>query len=346
MAVTLKEVATKAGVSVAAVSMALNGHKKGRCKLSAETVKNVSYIAKSMGYRPNMLATSLKNNQTHMIGILIAALKGDFYEQILYGVEQVIYPHFTPVLGVHNYDVARERKQLEGFMDKRLDGVIAAYSGAVESIAIYTELSKYNIPIVLVDRGIPGMDLPVVRSDHFTQTYKAVEALNNLGHREIVYVSGGRKLECTDLRKQGYISAMNDLALGQFIYVIEQPQIKKLPDYASFIIDLYTNTSQLKNTTAFIIQNDWLAYHVLHQCKARKIQVPQEISVMGLDDCLLSSLDEISLSSVAQTPELIGLKAGELLLKIMDGWVWERNPVIVPVEVILRKTTSSPSKSG
>ncbi|MEN6385290.1 MAG: LacI family DNA-binding transcriptional regulator, partial [Phycisphaerales bacterium] len=154
MAVTLKEVAKIAGVSPSTASHAIRGIHPGKRSLSAITIQRVREVAEQLGYRPNLLAAGLANNKTFTIGIMVAKLKGNFYERILKGATEIIYPEYTGLLAVHNYQPQVERKQLEYFLGKHVDGVIAAYSGCPENLDIYLELQKQKMPLVLVDRAV------------------------------------------------------------------------------------------------------------------------------------------------------------------------------------------------
>jgi LacI family transcriptional regulator len=341
MAVTLYEVAKKVGVSPATVSIAIRGKRAGKFKLAAKTVKNVRRIAKSMGYRPNMLASSLRNNRTHMIGVVVAALQGDFYGGILNGINQVIRgTSVTPVLAAHNYNSADERKDLEGFIGKRMDGIIAAYAGCPENADLYLYImDQLGVPLVLIDREIPGLELPIVRSDHYMQTYKAIMALRDLGHKRILYITGAPVLESTELRKQGYIAAMREENLEEHIKIVAEHPVLDLRIFAKKALDVWQKSSP--TATALLIQNDLIAYEILAECNTRGIKVPDDLSVMGLDNCFPSSLDGIGLSTVTQKPDMIGQKACELLLKLTNGQSWDKEPTILPVEVIMRKTTKA-----
>lgn len=341
MNITIHKVAEEAGVSTAAVSIALSSKQGKNRRLAGKTIEHIRNVARSMGYRPNLLASNLRLSKTNTIGVLIAALHGDFYEKILAGINKKFSGSYTPMLGVHNYDSNNECRQLEVLLGSRVDGVIATFSGNPESIALYYELSsRYKIPLVLVDRNIPGVDLPVVRSDHYGQTYEAAKALIKLGHKHILYFTAAiAQLESTELRKQGYFDAMKESNLENELKIIAKSGIRDLKLYAREIIDFWQNSPA--RATAILVQNDWLGYELLTECKLRKIQVPEELSIMGLDDCYLSSLEEIGLSSVAQNPEMIGYKAAELLNNLIEGKTWDGKVVILPTEVVMRKTTKA-----
>ncbi len=343
MAVTLKKIAEETGLSVATVSLAIRGKSAGKFSLSPETIKTVQEAAGKLGYRTNRLAASLTSSSTKMVGVLIAALHGDYYEKILAGIEQEIAPEYTPLLGVHNYDSERERSLLDGFMCNRVDGLIAAFSGSSENIELYRTIREvYKIPVVLVDRPIPGLDLPVIRCDHFGQAFQATQTLLDLGHRRIHLVSAVGFLN-PEYHQDGYFQAMKAAGCREHVKIITSPYTKGwgkdgLRKFAKEVTDSWQVLED--RATAFVVQNDWLAYEILAECHERGIRVPGDLSVMGLDDCLPSSMVGVELSSVAQVPDEIGFEAARHLLNSINGHDDENSDVILPVEVKTRKTTA------
>ena len=342
MAVTLKQIAEKAGVSPSTVSHAIRGILPGKRPLASETVIRIRNVASELGYRPNMLAAGLAKSKTYTIGVLVASLRGDFYERILEGITHVVHPQFTPLLTVHNYDKNRERRELEVLIGKRVDGIIAAVSGCDENVPLYSELiNTHHIPLVFVDRSITSLECPVVRSDHFRSTYIAVKELYGLGHRRIVFGVGGRETDSTQIFKDGYIQAMRDAgceASSRIIFKQTGSWTKsELKQFASELIASIRSSSP--RPTALLVQADWLAYEVLAECQLTGIKVPEELSVMGMEDCDPSALPGISLSTIKVELEQVGRIAAEILLKLMNGQRPDRQKVLIPPSTILRKTT-------
>lgn len=343
MAVTLKRIAEETGLSVATVSIAIRGKSAGKFSLSPDTIKTVRDVAGKLGYRTNRLAASLTSSSTKMVGVLIAALHGDYYEKILAGIEREIAPEYTPLLGVHNYDSSRERNLLDGFICNRVDGLIAAFSGAAENIEMYRTISEvYKIPVVLVDRPIPSLKMPLVRCDHFNQAFQATKTLLDLGHRRIHLISAVGFLN-PEYHQDGYFQAMKAAGCREDVKITISPYTKGwgkdgLRKFAKEVIDSWQVLED--RASAFVVQNDWLAYEILAECHERGIRVPEDISIMGLDDCLPSSMIGVELSSVAQVPDEIGFEAAKYLLGSMNGYGDESSNIILPVEVKVRKTTA------
>jgi LacI family transcriptional regulator len=343
MAVTLKEVARMAGVSPSTASHAIRGIHPGKRALSALTIKRVRQVAEQLGYRPNLLAAGLANNKTFTLGVVVANLKGNFYERILKGATEVIYPEYTTLLSVHNNQPDRERKEIEFFIGKRVDGIIAAYSGYQQNIEIYREIKKHNIPLVLVDRAIEDFQCHLVKSDYYSSAYMAVEELTKLGHKKIIFALTGRQSENTNMLIDGFKAAVSAKGINDSaeIYNADMPtssddELKKL---AENIVEHIK--SKRPQTTAVLAERDWLAYEILAVFQERGIKVPQEISLMGIEDSDPSSLRCVGLSSVRIELYEVGRRAAQMLVKLINGQYADTESVIIRPTVMLRRTTAS-----
>jgi LacI family transcriptional regulator len=196
VAVTLKDIAERLGVSVATVSFALRGVNPGRFKLAEATVRRIQETAREMGYRPNRVAASLVQRETHVVGVMIPEAQSDFYGRVFSGISRGLRPDYLPLVALHDSEGRRERQYLNTMIGNRVDAVIAAFSGDPESIPVYRDLLQdYHIPLCLLDRAIPGIDAPVVRPEAARAGAIAVEALAELGHRRVVYGSANDGLD-------------------------------------------------------------------------------------------------------------------------------------------------------
>ena len=345
MAVTLVEIAERMGISPATVSLALRNKNAGKKRLSPQTVVKVHRVAKEMGYRPNSVAAGLVSSKSNAIGMLISSLSFGS-ESLLDGVKKEMSPGYSALLCVYNADGANERSKLDLLMRQRVAGVVAAFSGDPASIPVYGEMiERYGVPVVLIDRSIPGLHLPVVRHDHFASTYEGTKALLNLGHKKIRFasVSMSMLLESTSLRIEGYTKAMQGAGLAGEIRITKEMGNKewtreeRLKLIASKILDIWQKDT---GVTALFVDNDWLAYEILDECGRRNIRVPDDVSLMGIGDYHFSSLSYVGLSSVvSQQQQLMGMAAAKLLMGLIDGAAWDGKQLILPIEVRLRRTT-------
>jgi DNA-binding LacI/PurR family transcriptional regulator len=350
MTVTLKDIAEEVGVSPATVSLAIRGRKAGKKSLSPGTVEAVLKAAKKLGYRPNMLAKNLASQSSMTIGVLLSSLVFGS-ESFLEGVNMVLGGEFTSLLSVYNRDAALERAEMEVLIGNRVAGIVAACSGDPENLQIYKDVSQtYNIPIVLYSRRMPGIKLPVVRADHFESTFKATRALQELGHKRIRYagISFSKWIETHKLYVEGYEAAMRDAGLENEMRGAVKLGVKdwvKAPNViaeAANILDTWA--ADRERATALLVDNDWLAYQVLDECRRRGIRVPQDLSLMSIGDYRFSALSFVDLSTMRVKGEhpmemMVGIGTAELLRDLMAGGKWDGNDILLPVEPCMRTTT-------
>jgi DNA-binding LacI/PurR family transcriptional regulator len=236
-----------------------------------------------------------------------------------------------------------ERKGIEFLIGKRVDGVIAGYSGSKENLHLYRELQKHS-PVVLVDRSIEDFDSYVVKSDYYLSTYLAVEELVKLGHKNILFVFCGKQIENKNKLLTGFKVAISDFGLTDSAEIYSDCNSSTIPgrcmeNLAAKVID-YIKTDK-PQITAVLTGRDWLAYEMLAVCQERGIKVPQELSIMGIEDSDPSKLRCVSLSSVRIELQEVGRRSAELLLKLINDEEIEKQPIVIKPTVILRKTTAA-----
>jgi LacI family transcriptional regulator len=348
MVVTLKNIADELGVSPATVSLALRDKMAGSKNLSPATVAAVKATAQRLGYRPNALARSLAGQQSTTIGVLLSSLVFGS-ELLLDGVQTSLSDDFTSLLSVYHRDPKIERREIGVLISNRVGGIIAAASGAPENLDIYNEIVHRNkIPLVLYSRHLPNLSVPTVYADHTACTYLATKALLELGHRRILYggVSFSKWMESHYMLIEGHNRAMSEAGLEPLLETSAGFQNWVKPQqrhgFAAGILDRWAG--EKVRPTAILVDSDLLAYEILDECSARDIQVPGDVSLMGVGDYEFSSRSYVGLSTVGTVGEVstqraIGTRAAELLRELMAGKEWDGKDIVLPQEVRLRKTT-------
>ena len=357
MATTLKDIAKKAGVSTSTVSFAIRGCQPGNVNIPQETVNRIRKIANQLGYRPNKIASSLVSKRTKMIGILVPALRGDFYERVFHGINEQLFPEFISIMAVHDYVGKRERIQIESFVDNRVEGIIGVFSGDSESVELYREvIEDYDIPLVLVDRSIPGLQTHLVSYDNYALGYDCTKALHKLGHKRIMYVEVTAKiaenLDSNKFCRDGYIAAMRELNLDlQTKVLIKSSQSHwtngDLRIFADEVLDFWEQKSPKPD--ALMVNNDWLAYEIISACSARQIKVPNDLCILGMSNKSISGLSSIGFAPVKvdANPEILGQKAGELITKLIENpQCNDLTKIRIPIDVIIHNGNGEHENTG
>lgn len=350
MSVTLKDIAEELGISPATVSLALRGKKAGKKPLAAATVAAVHETARRLGYRPNVLAQNLAGQRSSTVGVLLSSLIFGS-ESFLDGVGSGLGDQFTSLLSVYHRDPKIERRELDVLISNRVGGIIVAPSADPVTADIYKEIVETcRIPLVFYSRGMAGINVPVVRSDHFAATFEATNALLALGHRRILYggISFSKYIDSHRLLIDGHKTAMcragleGNLQIESRTGIQDWVQPNKRHTEAARLLDIWTAAGE--RPTAILVDSDWLAYELLDECASRGIRVPEDISLMGVGDYQFSSLSYVGLSTIGtlgerSTQGAMGTAAAKLLRNLMGGDQWDGKDIVLPVEVRMRKTT-------
>jgi DNA-binding LacI/PurR family transcriptional regulator len=307
MAITMCDIAKKASVSQTTASLILNGG-KASSRFSDETAERVRSIAVQMGYRTNRTAAILRNQKNCLIGVLSGGYRMESFGGLLEGISKTVEPKYGIVPAVHHYNCQTERHCLQMFVDMRLSGVIAFWSGDEQSIPFYHELTeKYGIAIVLCDSSIPNLNVPYLIADNQKLAYMAASTLLEFGHREILGLIFQQPQDVTaNTLISGYRKAMAehnnsnvDFITSTFAAtpVYSAEYVKLISQYVDSVIE-YLKKNNFKYT-AIWAQDDLIVYDLMFKLNRLGIRVPEDISLIGMGNRESSNLPQISLSSVA-----------------------------------------------
>ncbi|MGW4214196.1 LacI family DNA-binding transcriptional regulator [Lentzea sp. NPDC004789] len=313
MAVTIRDVARQAQVSVSTVSRALSA--PGLVKET--TRQRVLDVVAGLGYQPNRAARSLITGRTGNLGIVVPDLENPFYPAVLRGVQTRAGEASASVFFCDSREDPQTEAELVRAMAAQVDGVVLC--SPLQSDDVIAELAELT-PLVLINRTVPGVSS--VLMDSASGMDQVVAHLESLGHKEYVYLGGPALSWSHNRRLQGLRNRAP--VLGPFE-----------PNFAG---GLAAAQQALKTgATAFIAYNDLMALGVLSYLAAHEIKVPQQISVTGFDDILYAAMCSPSLTTVAMPTEEAGEVAVDLLIARLDGAQPESREL--PTKLVFRAST-------
>ncbi|WP_248924648.1 LacI family DNA-binding transcriptional regulator [Paenibacillus hamazuiensis] len=328
--VTIKDIAKQLGVSVSTVSRALNNHPD----IKPETKREVLEAMEKFQYTPNALARSLINKKSYTVGLMIPDIKDPFFANIADGVEEVLSDSgYQVVYGNTTHRLEKEIRFLGSVIERKMDGIIATPD--VMNDEIVDLLKRLEIPVVLTRRRPPeGLDIPVVDVDHYKGACTAVEYLLSLKHRHIGFIGMPEYSFTGQERYRGYVDTL------------QAGGIRPDPNGAVFggrtIEDGYKAMARLReqfpSVSAVFAANDMLGIGALEWLAKHGVKVPEQVSVIGFDNVEVSDLHWIKLTTIAQPRNLMGRKAAELLLAMMQGNPVPAEPIFLDTELIVRNT--------
>ncbi|MGD9489079.1 MAG: LacI family DNA-binding transcriptional regulator [Calditrichaceae bacterium] len=335
MRVTIKDVAKKANVSVATVSLVIHDHQR----ISPETKRRVLKAIKDLDYYPSRSARGLVSRQTKNIGFIITEdhfLRTEpFYTKIFLGTEfearlSEYYILLTTIPTDYKPTDPLPRFVLEG----NVDGVIIA--GKIPD-SIINRLKQFKLPIIFVDYYPPEGDFSAVLIDNVTGGLQATEHLISCGHKKIGFIGGDIDHPSIRDRFQGYKTAL------------EKNKIIYNPSYA-VTNELGTNRecgynaakkllSQNNDITSIFICNDAMALGAMQYLKSQNKIIPDDISIIGFDDVEAGLISEPNLTTMRVPKIELGAKTMNLMAQYLENKVTDPYKLLMPVELVLRKST-------
>jgi LacI family transcriptional regulator len=332
--VSVKEIAAKADVSFQTASKVLNG---GNVRVSAETAERIRAVAEKLGYRPNTIARSLVQQTTSTIGLITGDLTDGALSQFAVAAEQTARRHEHAVLIGNLAEHAQDGAAvLQMLLDRRVDGVIAAAPQLEGDTAVADLLRRY-VPAVSLHH-VPGGGVPVVGSNHRDGARLATRHLIGLGHTRIGTVTGPFRRHVVRSRLHGYEDALREAGIepGEDLAV----EADWTPGTAAAATRLMLQRDP--EMTAIFVHSDTMAIGVLSALAAAYRQVPADVAVVSCDDMPFAEYLTPSLTSLRVPFAQTGERAVELLLASIGGQEPPTEPVLLPVELIVRDSARAP----
>lgn len=321
---TIYDVAREAGVSASTVSRAYA--RPGR--VNAETARRVFAAAERLGYRWDRLHGhhAAEQAQRHAIGLIVADVTNPFYGDIIKGAyeaareagHQLILSHTSESPEVERETIERELEQV--------DGIVIASSRMTDSALRMMAKQK---PVTLLNRIIP--EVACVVNDHHRGIRRATEYLCTLGHERIHYVAGPETSWSDGVRWRALRDATAALGLDARRVGPHEPTVLAGIGAARQIARL--------DATAVLAYNDQLAIGVMKGLRKLAIAVPEDISVIGIDNIMVDELVEPTLTTIAAPLYRMGFTGMRNCIAIANGAKTSGRPLVLPVRLVVRHST-------
>jgi DNA-binding LacI/PurR family transcriptional regulator len=336
--VTIAEIAEQAGVSIGAVSYALNG----RPGVSEETRRRIMDIADEIGWRPSLAAKSLSGSRSHSVGLIIARPADTlgvepFFMRFIAGLERELSGHRIALLlqVVDDHRAAIEAMRL-CWAERRIDGIVLTDLYAEDSrIPVIEEL---RIPAVLAGRPRTDARLGAVWTDDTAAVDASVDYLVALGHRRIARVAGLPALDHTQVRIAAFREAMARHGLGE-PWVVETDYTAEEGAQATRAL-----LSRRDRPTAILFDNDVMALAAINVAQEMGIAVPGELSIVAGDDSQLCVLVRPALTALSWDIQAYGLHVAQVLLDMVDGRP-PRSHQENTARLVIRGSTAAPPRA-
>lgn len=327
---TIKDVAALAGISYTTVSHVLNKTRP----VSEEVRVKVEAAIKHLDYVPSAVARSLKAKTTATIGLLVPNSLNPYFAELARGIEDYCERNgYCVILCNSDDNPQKQRNYLRVLLEKRIDGLIVTSAGGDTSLA--QGLAGVRTPMVIVDRGLEGVDADLVRIDHQYGAYLATRHLLELGHRDIACIGGPANTSVAQMRLAGFRQALQEAGVEVSGGRVLESDFSSTGGYraAAQLLDSHP-------PSAIFAANDMMGIGVLRAAAERNIRVPSELSVIGFDDILMSRYVYPALTTVGQSILQLGETAAELLLRRIASRDLPIDRRIVTPNIVLRESTA------
>jgi len=309
--VTRNDVAEAAGVSTATVSYVINN---GPRPVATETYQHVMQIIGELGYRPNGVARSLRLQRTSTLGLILPDTANPYFAEVIRGVEQYAFEcGYTVILCHSDYSAESEIQYVNVLQQERAAGVIWFPATADPKPALM--LAEYEIPVVVLDRTVTGIDCPSVVADNYKGACLATQHLIDLGHRDIGCIARPFDLQHSQERVKGFLATLRENGLSA------EPAglVKGGFRMEDGRVAAHQLLDQRPTLTAIFAYNDFMAIGAMRAAHERSLRVPQDLSIVGFDDIPQAQFTCPSLTTVQQPKLQMGRKGAEVLLNLIDG---------------------------
>lgn len=308
--ITIDDVAKLAGVSRATAGRVVGNYGS----VSEKSRERVWDAVRQLDYQPNLIARGLRSQTTKTIAVIVGSIRNTYSTALVYAVEKEAQKKgYNVLICITHEDIEKELKHLKDLNSRKVDGVIlmSAYRADANMDKKYKEFYISKLPIVFVDRNIPGINRDVIQSENFDASYKATKYLMDMGHRKIGIIATSN-FSTVQERIKGYKAAFANAGIEYDESLIAS--VDELSDKMSRKV-CHEFLEEHPDITALYILNNSLCSGVLLDLKERQMKIPQDISLLVWDDEEYNEL--LDITTIEQPITEIGKQATRRLFELI-----------------------------
>ncbi len=331
--VTIHDIARELKISASTVSRALNDNPR----ISQATKDKIKALALKLGYQPNTIASNLRTQKTHTIGIVVPLINRHFFSAFISGVEDVAFEAGYNVIISQSKDLLeKEKKIVHSLFSNRVDGLITSLSMQTNEFDHFQLFTNKNIPLVFFDRVAPDLKANKIVIDDFSCGFKATQHLIDQGYKRIAHLAGPTVLNTYHDRMEGYKEALrkNNLAVEDQLIICNR--LTRM-DGQQAIQQLLA----LKNPPdAVFCGNDTSALSMIVYLKSQGIRIPEDFGIVGFSNEPFSEVVTPSISTLKQPAQEMGAKAAQMLIhEIENKTTQDYQTITLPSELVVRESS-------
>jgi DNA-binding LacI/PurR family transcriptional regulator len=307
--VTIYDLAKELNCSPSTISRALNNHKS----IGKKTTREVQKAAARLGYRPNSIAASLRSNKSKTIGIMIARINSPFMSTLISGIEDAARKaSYNVLISQSNESYENEVQNAKALYDSRVGGLIVSLAMETRDTSHFKQFLEKNIPVVFVDRVPKEFNSYRVIIDNYAAGYRATKHLIEQGCKRIAHFAGAQHVDLYNLRKKGYLDALQEGGLEIDESLIINMKTLSLEEGKQAMEDLLNKDNP---PDGLFSANDTAAVGALLLAKKEGIRIPEDLAIIGFNDDPVTSIVEPSLSTVSHPARKMGELSSQKILE-------------------------------
>jgi LacI family transcriptional regulator len=333
---TIHDIARELNISASTVSRALNNNPR----ISQKTRDKIKAAADKLGYRPNTIASNLRNQKSNTIGIVVPMINRHFFSSVISGVEDVAFKAgYNVIISQSNDNFSKESTIVHSLFSNRVDGLIISIGMQTQTFAHLELFIRKHIPLVFFDRVVDEIDADKIVVDDFGGAFQVTQHLIDQGCRRIAHIAGPQNLKIYTERKRGYQQALskNGLSVDQTLILYNNLTAEDGQKAIRQLLSLPNPPD------AIFCANDTTALSVMIFLRDKGIKVPEDVALCGFSNEPFSEFVSPSISTIKQPGFEMGQKAAELLIdQIEKKGKTERKhqTFVMPTELIVRQSSS------
>lgn len=330
---TIHDIARELNISASTVSRALNDNPR----ISLKTKEKIKAVADKLSYRPNSLASNLRNKKSNTIGIVVPLINRHFFSSVISGVEDIAFKAgYNVVISQSNDLLSKEINIVRSMFSNRIDGLIISIAMQTDSFEHLKIFKKKNIPLVFFDRVVPEIETDKIVVDDFAGGFRVTQHLIDQGYHRIAHLAGTQNLLTYLDRKNGYIEALrkNGIPYDETLLIINT----LTSDEGVSAVEQLMNLANPPD--AIFCGNDTTALSSMIYLRDKGIRIPQDIGIVGFSNEPFSKVVSPSITTIVQPGFEMGQKAAELLIRQIETKERTYQTYVLPTELIIRESSN------
>ncbi|MBK1438666.1 LacI family DNA-binding transcriptional regulator [Parapedobacter sp. ISTM3] len=333
-AINIKVLAEKLGLSTSTVSRAF----RGNSDINAKTKQRILEMAETLGYQPNMYASSLRDQKSKTIAIVVPEFANNFFSQAIHGIEREARMNgYHTLIYVTDDDYEKEASFVTQICNGRVEGVIMSVSGEGHRHQYLELLAKRGIPLVFFDRYYDDVAATKVTANDYESSYAATKHLLDKGCSRVAYLVVNKHVSIGKIRLQGYVDALRDYGMAADDDLI----VECTNDRYEIRRRLAESFGRLQPDGIFAAV-ERLAIATYRFCSEEGIAIPENLKVIGFSSLEIADLLNPALSTVTQPAYEMGATAAAVLFRALKaGEKRTGNESIILPSVLMERKSSA-----